>query len=333
MRFAFTDDQLALRDAVRAMLAKECPPSVVRGAWPGGDVDAAAPVWAQLAEMGVLGVAVPEAVGGLGLDELAWVLLAEEAGRAALPLPLVDTVAVAAPVLAGDDRWSDLLGAIVAGDVVVTVQLDPGAAVPFAQRADRLLLRAGEALHLVARADARLRPVTAVDGSRALAHVEWQPSSATLVNDDPAVTDRAFDRGAVGAAAELIGLGHAMVDLTVEYVTGRRQFGVPVGSFQAVKHHLADARLALEFARPAVHRAAHSLTTDAPTAARDASMAKAMASDAGSRVAAVALQCHGAMGYTTEYDLHLWMKRTWALARSWGAAAYHRSRVADALGV
>lgn len=204
--------------------------------------------------------------------------------------------------------------------------------VPFAQRADHLLLRAGKALHLVERTEVQLRPVAAVDGSRALAHVEWRASPGTLVSGDPTVADAAFSRGALGAAAQLIGLGHAMIDLTVDYVTGRTQFGVPVGSFQAVKHRLADARLGLEFARPAVHRAAHSLAVSAPTATRDVSMAKAMASDAGTRVAAAALQCHGAMGYTTEYDLHLWMKRAWALARSWGDAAWHRDRVGRSIG-
>jgi alkylation response protein AidB-like acyl-CoA dehydrogenase len=115
-------------------------------------------------------------------------------------------------------------------------------------------------------------------------------------------------------------------------VKERQQFGVAVGSFQAVKHHLADAALALEFARPAVHRAAWSVATSAPTRARDVSMAKAMASDASELAGRKALQCHGAIGYTVEADLHLYMKRTWALARSWGDSAFHTHRDADALG-
>ena len=111
-----------------------------------------------------------------------------------------------------------------------------------------------------------------------------------------------------------------MLDLTVAYVTERRQFGVPIGSFQAVKHHLADALKELAFARPAVHRAAHSLATGADTRARDVSMAKAMASDAAWFVGRQALQCHGAIGYTVEHDLQLYLKRTWALAKAWGDA-------------
>src|SRR5690606_32947182 len=117
------------------------------------------------------------------------------------------------------------------------------------------------------------------------------------------------------------------------YVTERTQFGVPVGSFQAVKHHLADALKELAFARPAVQRAAHSLAVGAPTRARDVSMAKAMASDAAWFVGRQALQCHGAIGYTVEHDLHLYMKRTWALAKAWGDPAWHRDRVGRAIGI
>ena len=141
----------------------------------------------------------------------------------------------------------------------------------------------------------------------------------------------ALDRGALGTAAFLVGLGQAMLDLTVGYVKERQQFGVPIGSFQAVKHHLADAALALEFARPAVLRAAWSVAHAAPTRARDVSMAKAMASDAAELVGRKALQCHGAIGYTVEADLHLHLKRAWALARAWGDTAFHTDRVAAAL--
>jgi alkylation response protein AidB-like acyl-CoA dehydrogenase len=124
-----------------------------------------------------------------------------------------------------------------------------------------------------------------------------------------------------------------MLDMTVVHVTQREQFGVPIGSFQAVKHHLADAVMQLRFARPAVHRAAWSIANGESTRDRDVSMAKAMASDAAALVARKALQCHGAIGYTVEYDLHLYLKRTWALASAWGSAAWHRARVADAIGV
>jgi alkylation response protein AidB-like acyl-CoA dehydrogenase len=116
-----------------------------------------------------------------------------------------------------------------------------------------------------------------------------------------------------------------MLDMTAEYTKERRQFGVPIGSFQAVKHHLANARIALEFARPLVYRAAATLD---PV---HASMAKHKADEAALMTARAALQCHGAIGYTTEYDLHLYMKRSWVLARSMGDGRLHRSRVGAAI--
>jgi alkylation response protein AidB-like acyl-CoA dehydrogenase len=118
-----------------------------------------------------------------------------------------------------------------------------------------------------------------------------------------------------------------MIKMAADYARERQQFGKPIGSFQAVKHLLADARVKLEFARPATYRAAWSLATSQPTVSHDASMAKAMASDAADRAARVALQVHGAIGYTWECDLHFFMKRTWALSRAWGDASTHRQLV------
>jgi alkylation response protein AidB-like acyl-CoA dehydrogenase len=316
MRFALTEDQVAFRDTVRDVLAKECTPAVVRAAWdaPAGELDRG--VWDRLDEVGVLGVLVPEADGGLGLDETWLVPILEEAGRAALPHPLVETAMVAAP-LAGVGRG------------MVTTDLG-GPNVPCAADADALLLRWGATLALVERDAASLTPLETVDRARRAARVGHDGVGEPLT-EDPAAIELAVDRGALGTAAVLVGLGQAMLDLTVGYVKERHQFGVPVGSFQAVKHHLANAALQLEMARPAVLRAAWSTAQGAPTRARDVSMAKAMASDAAELVGRAALQCHGAIGYTVEADLHLYLKRTWALARAWGDSAHHTDRVADAL--
>jgi alkylation response protein AidB-like acyl-CoA dehydrogenase len=122
-----------------------------------------------------------------------------------------------------------------------------------------------------------------------------------------------------------------MLAMTVAYVSERRQFGVPIGSFQAVKHQLADALVELEFAKPLVWRAALSRSTGDPGASMHASMAKAVASDAAHTVGLAALQCHGAIGYTVECDLHLWLKRSWALRAQDGDAASHRRLVEAAL--
>jgi alkylation response protein AidB-like acyl-CoA dehydrogenase len=325
MFFGFDDDQIAFRDAVRDLLDKECPPEVVRAAWtaPAGRLDRG--VWDHLAEMGVLATLVPEADGGLGLDERSLVLVLEETGRAALPHPIVDTVAVAAPLLAGRGGAE---GSLVASDL-------GGPNLAGAADADALLLHDVHtgALHLVEPGAVTLAPLDTVDQGRRAARVTWQPTAATLVTDDPAALALAFDRGAFGTAAQLLGLGQRMLDLTVAYVKEREQFGQAIGAFQAVKHHLADALKDLAFARPAVHRAAHSLATGATTRERDVSMAKAMASDAARLVGRQALQCHGAIGYTVEADLHLYLKRSWALAEAWGGAAWHRDRVGQFIGV
>jgi alkylation response protein AidB-like acyl-CoA dehydrogenase len=298
MRFALTDDQGELRDAVRAVLDKE-----------------GAAGWAALAEMGVLSVTLPEEHGGLGLDEVWLVPLLEEAGRAALAAPIVESAAVAAPLGITGMVASDLGGPVV----------------PWADEAERFLLRADDGrLHLLERGAVTVEPVETVDQARRAGRVTWSPSASSAL-DEATDGDLAFDRGALGTAAQLCGLAQRMLDMTVVHVTEREQFGVPIGSFQAVKHHLADALMQLRFARPTVLRAAWSIAEGEPARARDVSMAKAMASDAASLVGRKALQCHGAIGYTVEYDLHLYLKRTWALASSWGTAAWHRARVAEAI--
>lgn len=331
MRFALTDDQAALRDAVRDLLSRECKPAVVREAWAGGaGAPGVAAAWEKLAEMGVLGAAVPEEAGGLGLGACDLVPLLEEAGRVALPLPIVETAFVGAPLLAaaGD---ADAVGRIVAGELLVACALDGAEEVPWAGDAGLVLVgeRPGGP---VSRLTAEVSPAPSIDGARQLGVLTGGIAGEPLGAADEECL-AAWQRGALGAAAQLIGLSRALLAMAVSYAGERRQFGVPIGTFQAVKHHLADALLGVEFAAPAVLRAAWSLDTGAATADRDVAMAKALASDAAERVAATALQAHGAIAYTTEYDLHLFAKRVWAGSRSWGTAEWQRARVATALGL
>ncbi|HVX33364.1 MAG TPA: acyl-CoA dehydrogenase family protein [Solirubrobacterales bacterium] len=344
MRFALTDDQAALRDAVRDLLSRECPPAVVREAWDDG---AAAPrvaaAWSKLAEMGVLGAAVPEEAGGLGLGACDVVPLLEEAGRVALPLPLVETAFVAAPLLAEAGN-TDAVERIVAGELLVACALDGAAEVPWAGDAGLVLVAqrpGGPVSRLTASgneaatdglANEALTPAVSIDVTRRLGVLADGAATEPLDASDEACV-AAWNRGALGTAAQLIGLSRALLAMSVAYAEERRQFGVPIGSFQAVKHHLADALLGVEFAAPAVLRAAWSLDTGAGTADRDVAMAKALASEAAERVAATALQAHGAIAYTTEYDLHLFAKRVWASSRTWGGAEWQRARVAAALGL
>jgi alkylation response protein AidB-like acyl-CoA dehydrogenase len=315
MRFALTAEQAEFRDTVRELLDKECPLSAVRAAWeaPVGRLDRS--VWRRMEEMGVAAVLVPAARGGLGLDECALVPVLEQTGHCALPHPIVETAMVAAPLGVSGLVATDLGGRLV----------------PCAADADILLLRAGPTLRAYRPEETEIAAVPTVDGARRAAGVT-AVGPGTLVTDDPLDIATAELRGALGAAAQLLGLSRRMLDLTVTHVRQRHQFGVPVGAFQAVKHHMANALMHIEFAEPAVLRAAYSLASRAPTTVRDVSMAKALASDAGAVTGRVALQCHGAMGYTVEYDLHLLMKRAWALTRSWGDRAYHTEVVATALG-
>jgi alkylation response protein AidB-like acyl-CoA dehydrogenase len=336
MRFAFSREQLMFRDTTRDLLARRCPPAAVRAAWsePSGRVPG---LWSSLAELGVAGLTVPEAHGGLGLDEVDLVLVLEEAGRAAAPEPLLDTIAVGAPLLqdAGTpalrERW---LPRVASGEAVLAVGLEGAAHVAFAGEADLLLLQRGDELHALTRGDVTLTAEPSVDGSRRLSSVAWTPSARTCFAAGPEALHAAalaFDRGALAAAAALAGLARHMIDLTVAYARVRHQFGKPIGSFQAVKHHLADALVKLELARPLVYRAAYALARADADRAVQVSMAKSQAADAALLAAKVALQCHGAIGYTVEYDLHLWMKRAWALAATWGDAAFHRGRVGAAI--
>ncbi len=315
MEFAFSVDQLAFRDAVRGLLAGTCPPEAVRAAW-----DADEPWdrdrWAALAEMGVVGLMADEDAGGVGLTEVDLVLLLEEAGRAALPEPLADT-ALLLPLVPGE--WQE---PIASGLIALGVAPADATHVVGPVGADFIVV-GDRAYGPPEEADEQ----RSVDASRRLLRVE------DVVEGDGvfALTEDPFDRMAFGTAATLVGAARHLIDVTVEYAKERQQFGQPIGGFQAVKHHLASALLAVEFAAPAVYRAAWSLATDQPTVARDVSMAKAMAGDAAEQAARVALQVHGAIGFTFESDLHLWMKRVWALSPAWGDARWHRRRVAASL--
>jgi alkylation response protein AidB-like acyl-CoA dehydrogenase len=305
--FGLPDDATALREGLREMLAATCTPATIRAAWDGDPCD---DLWKELGAFGALGVLVPEERGGLGLDELSFVAALEEAGYAGAPGPVVETLS-ALPEL---DLPLD-------GSARVAVQQPHSLAVPYAdvatcvyRYADLTLLRSFTRT-----------PVESVDRSRRLAAVQGDGEALEA--------PRLQARATLGTAAFLCGLARRQTDLTVAYLKDRRQFGVAIGTFQGLKHPLAAAVVDVELAWPAVLRAAHSLATADPAAGRHVSMAKVLASDAAYRLSRVCLQAHGAIGYTVEYDLHLFMKRTWALAKDWGTASQHRELIAKELGL
>jgi alkylation response protein AidB-like acyl-CoA dehydrogenase len=333
MRFAVTDEAAALRDAADALLTARGTPALIRSAWGAGQHSDVRAVWRGLADTGLTGALVPEAAGGLGLDENALAPVLQRVGYSALPAPAVETIAVAAPLLAAAGHPA--LPDVLRGSALITAHLGGAAGwrqpVPYLKIADYVLLRDDDdLLRLYARGDVDAEPVRAVDGARQLARLRAKPAGGAVLATG---ADAAWQRGVLGTAAMLVGLAERMLSMTVEYVASRRQFGVPVGSFQAIKHRLADAHVAIEFARPAVLAAGWALAAAAADAGAQTSVAKVLASDAATAVAAAALQCHGAIGYTTEYDLHLFAKRAWALAASWGSSSWHRRRLAAVLGL
>jgi alkylation response protein AidB-like acyl-CoA dehydrogenase len=360
MDFAFSEEQVELRRAVRQVLDAECPVAALR-AFDAASLEQRTELartrWAVLAELGAPALLVPDAAGGLGLSDVDLVGVLEEAGWAALPEPLLETAGLAAPVLAAllpAPTAATALAALLSDGAIFGVggiDITPtGPNSPTIVSADGLLRTprvtgargaallllacqdpdSGWQLHAVPAASCVIDPTPALDSTRDLSTVHWPLSPDTLLAYGvaaEAVIGLLVDRAAAGTAAFLIGLADRMVTQAADYAKERHQFGQPIGSFQAVKHLLANARVKLEFARPATYRAAWSLATAQPSVSHDASMAKAMASDAADLAARVALQVHGAIGYTWECDLHFFMKRAWALSAAWGDAATHRRLV------
>jgi alkylation response protein AidB-like acyl-CoA dehydrogenase len=292
MDFRFSDDQATLIETVRDYLAGTHGPEVLRRLDAGPNRDPS--IWQGLVEMGLTGLVVPEAQGGLGLGLLDAAALALECGRACLAEPLVDVAFVAAPWFArqGD---TPALEATAAGEK----RLPPSHAInPWV-------------------ADGDGGPLESVDPLRNLAQAPADTS------DEPYL----LDLGALMSAAQLVGLAETMLAQATEYAKVRQQFGQPIGAFQAVKHQLASCAVAIEFAKPVLWRAAQALDDGLASASVHVSHAKIAATDAAISTAETAIQVHGAMGYTYEVDLHFWMKRAWALAGAWGDRAFHLRRI------
>ena len=276
-------------------------------------------VWATLADLGVTALMVAEEFDGIGAHPTDLVVAAERLGRWGVPGPVAESIAVAPVLLADDERSS----ALASGELIATVAMPPH--VPRAVDAD------AAGLVLLA-ADGQVWDAEAGAGSTSRwtrrATCSTSPPSGDARTAD---TARAFEFGALTTAAQLIGAGQAMLDGSVDYAKQRSQFGRVIGSYQAIKHALADVHIAVELARPLVYGAALSLADGSPDAARDVSAAKAAASDAALLSARTSLQTHGAIGYTQEHDLSLLILRVQALQSAWGDPTWHRRRVLEAL--
>jgi alkylation response protein AidB-like acyl-CoA dehydrogenase len=335
--FTFTEDQLLFQESVRDFLVNEVTPERIRASWE-TDSGRDDKLWSQLAELGLTGITVPEEHGGLGMSAVDFVLLAKECGYVALPEPLVHTALVAVPALCdiGGELAAEWLPAVAAGGAKVLVGLEQNLLVEDAHVADLLLLQRGADVVAAPQAQLTLTHNESVDPSRKLFSVpaaDDAPVAATGA-DAQALIDACLDRGAVGCAAQALGLAQRMVDMSVEYTAERQQFGKPVGSFQAVKHHMANVAVRLEYAKAPVYRAAYAIAHGREQAAHAAvgsavSHAKLVACEAANLAAKNCIQVHGAMGYTWEVDLHIFMKKAWALANTWGDAGFHKTRVGE----
>jgi len=341
MDFTFTDDQIALRDSVRRFLMVEAAPEMLREIWE-TDGGRSPSLRAKVAEQGLTGLSVPETEGGLGLGDLDWALMTQELGYFAIPDSLADTAYVGAGMLGalppGHPVRAQWLARVADGSCRIAVGHRINPWVADAEGADVLLLphaaEGGLELHAVPRALVQPVPSASIDASRRLARVTWQAAAHTRIADaheGQALWDDALDRGALNVAGQLVGLAQRMLDMSIDYAAQRKQFGRPIGSFQAVKHHLADVATKIEFARPVLYRAAYALAQREPQRALRVSHAKLACAEAAWSAARKAIQVHGAMGYTWEVDLQMFMKRAWVLDAAWGDRGFHKARLADAL--
>ncbi|MGW2743441.1 acyl-CoA dehydrogenase family protein [Streptomyces sp. NPDC001450] len=316
MRFLLDTEQRAFAESLHAMLTAADTPAVVRD-WSRGDHAGGRALWRRIAEAGVFGLVVSEEHGGLGPHPVELAVAFVELGRHAVPGPLVETVA-AAVLLGADGSAKRFLPGLAAGEIIATVATPTGYALD------------GDAagLHLVpAPGGLRLSPGPgpvrpSLDPARRLTPLA--PGGELLSPDPPDAHALTWAR--LATAAQALGVGLALLDRTVAHVRARTQFGVPIGSFQAVKHRLADAKIALEFARPLLFGAAMSLCP------ADAAAAKLKACEAAYATARTALQLHGAIGYTAEYDLSLWLTKARALRTAWGTPDECRDAVLEAAG-
>ncbi|MBM69866.1 MAG: acyl-CoA dehydrogenase [Haliea sp.] len=334
MDFTFSEDQLLFQDSVRGFLVNEITPERLRAGWD-TDTGRDPALWQQLAELGLTALTVPEEHGGLGMNAVDFVLLAQECGYVALPEPLVNHALVAVPLLQdlGGELAARWLPLAATGEARIVAAVEQNLVVEDAHVADLLLLERDGQWYALEQGQFSCERNESVDPGRRLFSVAV-PAGATAVASGAqagSLRSATLNRGALGCAAQALGLAQRMIDLSVQYTADRKQFGKPIGSFQAVKHHMANVAVRLEYAKAPVHRAAYAVAEDAAAAGLAVAQAKLMACEAANLAAKNSIQVHGAMGYTWEVDLHIFMKKAWALANTWGDAGWHKQQVAAAI--
>jgi len=332
MDFGFTDDQREIQRTARELLAERARPERVREHAEAGRVDAT--LWRELCELGWPGIAVAEEHGGQGLGSIELSILCEELGRSLAPVPFLPS-ALAATLIehAGSPeqcaRWlPGLAGGEITGALGVavegTAQLVGGAP----DAAVIVLVEDDGGGRVLTPEQAEVTPVAAIDPTRPAALVSTSEDAGEALAGDVAA---GIDRALVAVSSELVGVCERALEMTVAYVKERKQFGVPVGAYQAVSHRCAQMLLETEKARATTGFAAWSADADTSRLAEAAAMAKAGASDAGREVTASAIQAHGGIGFTWEADVHWLFKRAQLDAVLLGGAKHHRARLAAIL--
>lgn len=327
MRFALEEIHDDFAASLESLLTKSDMPAVIR-AWNDGDTEPGRAVWHNLADTGVNGLTIAEDHGGMGADAIFLTVASEKLGRHGVPGPVAETLAVAPALLA--EVAPEKLEPLAEGSLA-TVAAPPSTPYAVDAEAADTVLRVDESAAgagaAVALADAGAAHES-VDRARRLCETT---ATQPLGTADAAALAHAHDLGALATAAQLQGLGGAMLDAAVAYAKQRKQFGRAIGSQQAVKHEISETTIAVDMARPLLHAAAMAVRDGSPTARRDVSAAKVACTDAAYRASRVALQVHGAIGYTLEHDLSLLLTKTRALVTAWGTPAVHRGRIMEAL--
>ncbi len=324
MNFDFSDDQHEIKRTAHDLLTKRSTFERVRAAAESRTYDDA--LWSELVGLGWPGIAIAEEHGGGGLGVVELCTLLEEGGYVLAGSPFLATAAAGLVLqeAGAQDQQAAWLPRLASGEVTGTVGYADGL-VPDADAASVILLVEGEEIRLLTREQAAVEPVDAIDPTRRYARVSAAPGVGHTLEGD---VTAALDRARIAVAAELVGVSARALEMTVEYVKERKQFGVPVGSFQAVQHRCAQMLLHTESARAATYFAAWAADADPERLAEGAALAKAAASAGGVETTASAIQAHGGIGFTWEADVHWLYKRAQLDAAYLGGAGAMRARLA-----
>ncbi|MBD3759617.1 acyl-CoA dehydrogenase family protein [Rhizorhabdus sp.] len=345
MYFDLTDEQKLLRDTLTSLFARHSPHQQLLAADRPAVIDRDR--WAEVCATGVLGAMVPEAQGGAGMDLLTLAVIAEACGANVLPLPVVQN-ALAAWLLSTDavaETGGEWVERLIGGDAIAAFVVplagnqNPTDGEPRSALVERgseadvfVIVDNGLWIASAGNAGVSISEVDGLDLTRPLARVGFEPGAATLLSTDPTLAGRLFDALLISYAADALGAAAALQRSAVEYAKERRQYGRLIGSFQALKHQLADVSVDLEPARPLCWYAAHSWDTARDDHRRMAAIAKAHLGEVTVSSARACIEAFGGIGYTWEHPAHLYLKRAMFDRSALGTPALHRERAAVIAG-